>query len=585
MGGRTPQFRQIQAHLWVVSHNMGLRLKLLIALAVVGLIALVLAKPEYRRALESKLLDRDEVADGGLGADPDTPPTDFSREQVLLPGAHLSFELMTAPQSHYMGAVDEDAGDEEFRALVQSLGKGGHYDLYLGRAAREIAYQGAVLGDSPPEAALSFVLRAAGSPELSVAQVLVRATGDNPNVIRDAISRALGNVPNGSGQLLVGVGEASTEGEEYDRRVVVMVARRAFDLEATPRSVELDAVWTIQGRAPTSFRDAHASVLYPDLRVVDIPLEVQDGRFRLPVPTGSIPGTLRVSIDGVGDEGPFKLLQLEAEIASPPPRLFEMLVPESETFADLAAAEAHALMLLNGDRRELGLPPLVLDALLSDVARGHSEEMRDNDFFAHLSATTGLAGDRLERAGYRASAHGENLALNDSVYEAQASLLESVGHRRNIINTSLTHVGIGLAKSKGSSGHTSWHLTQLFARKVLPFDTEAATREFLGRINSTRREAGDPPLVEDRRLATLAEEGSQRALQAPTEELPSWLAPRASKIAKSSVAVSVHVFYDFETLEADATSLAPDANEVGIAFVRDQEDLHGRTFLVLITAE
>ncbi len=586
VGGDTPLFRQIQAHLWVVSHNGDLRIKLLIALAGFALLLFVLSRPELRHRLESSLGTRGSGADAGTSLEIDNPGDGPSSEPVVLPGSHLSFELMAEPQSHYLGPLEEDAGDVEFRAMVQSLsGANATYDPWLSRAAREIAYQGAVFGDSPPEAALSFILRSSGSPELSVAQVLVRATGDDPKVIRGAVASALTNAPAGKSKLLVGVGEAATEGDTYDRRVVVIVSRRQFHLEPTRRSVEIDELWIIRGSVREPMRDTHASVLYPDLRIVDIPLDVEGGNFTLSVPTGSETGTLRVSIDGVGEGGPFKLLQLEAEIGQEPASEFDLLVPELEEFSDLAEAEKHALLLLNRDRDELDLAPLLLDEALSDIARAHSQDMRDKKFFAHLSETTGLAGDRLERAGYRASAHGENLALNDSVYEAQASLLESVGHRRNIINKSMTHVGIGLADGTGKSGHPSWHLTQIFARKVLAFDPEQATEEFFLRINAARREAGLPPLVRDSRLSALAEEGCQRALDSVVEDVPNWLAKKASKLTRATVAVSVHVFYDFDTLEPDTTSLGENAKTIGFAFLRDEENIHGRTLLVLITSE
>jgi uncharacterized protein YkwD len=586
VGAGAPLSQQIQAHLWVVSHNGVLRYRVLIALAGLGVVAVLWAKPELRRELQSKILRQELGADAGSGSETSDELAAEGRDAVVLPGSHLSFELMSAPQANYLGALEEDAGDREFRELVRALaGTGGEYDPWLSRAARELAYQGALLGDSPPEAALSFILRASGSPEMSVAQVVVRAKGEDPQVISDAISRALRNAPAGAGELVVGIGEAATDEERYDRRVVVVVARREFSLEPTPRSVEPDSSWRIRGRGPANFHDAHASVLYPDLQVVDIPIEVEDGRFSVAVPTRSDPGTLRVSIDGVGDEGPFKLLQLESEIGSEPPWQFEFLVPEKEHFADIAAAETYALQLLNEDRRELGLPALMLDTALSEIARGHSTEMRDLDYFAHLSPTSGLAGDRLARAQYRTSAHGENLALNDSVYEAEASLLESVGHRRNIINTSMTHVGIGLAKGEGGTGSISWYLTQLFVRKTVPLDPAASAIEFLERINSARRDATLEEVASDEALTRLAEEGCRRALATQVEDLPSWLAPKASRLAKSSVAVSVQVFYDFASLEPGASTLGEDATRVGLSFLRDEDDLHGKTILVVIAAE
>jgi uncharacterized protein YkwD len=558
------------------------RVRTLILLVGLGIVALFVFKPELKQTLESTLLP----ADSADASSPQSPEPGDAGAHFLLPGSHLAFELMSAPQSHYLGELDEDDADLEFQKRVQELTDGtASYDPWLSRAARELAFQGALLSDSPPEAARSFILRSAGAPELSVAQVLVRATGEDPKVLDEAIARAFGNAPIGEGVLLVGIGEAATEGEDYDRRIVVVVARRNFDLQPTARSVGLDSVWKIRGRAPLGFREAQASVLYPNNEVVELPVALQGNYFSVDVPSGTSPGGLRLSIDGVGKAGPFKLLQLQAEVGGPPPSSFEVLVPAAESFDDIASAENFALERLNEDRRQLDLPPLFLDLALSEVARAHSEEMRDEQYFAHLSPNTGLAGDRLEQARYRASAHGENLALNDSIYEAQSSLMESVGHRRNIINTSMSHVGIGLARDDKEEGRSAWYLTQVFARKVLPFDEEQASSQFLERINRAREEADLHPLQLDEDLTEFAAESSREALVGPADDLPGRIAPRASRIAGASVAVSVHVFYDLEGLEPDATSLGESFQRVGIAFLHDEQDLHGRTFLVLIAAE
>lgn len=562
-----------------------MRFRPVILLASLGLASFVLLRPEIQQRLESGFLPETGAADASLQETESAPAIDQSNA-FLLPGSHLAFELMSAPQSHYLGKLDEDAGDMDFRERVHSVtGKEAHYDPWLSRAAREVAYQGALLSDSPPEAALAFILRSAGAPELSVAQVLVRAHGDDPMVIDDAIAGAFASAPSGAGQLLIGVGEAATEGGTYDRRVVVLVARRNFSLHSTARSVDRNGTWHIRGTAPAAFRDAQASVLYPSNEVAELPLDIDDGEFSLAVPTGSQAGSLRVSIDGVGAAGPFKLLQLMAEVAAPPPTYFEVLVSETESFEELADAEGHALQLLNEDRRILGLPPLSLDLALSDVARGHSDEMRDKKFFAHMSPSTGLAGDRLQSAGYRASAHGENLALNDSIFEAQSSLMESVGHRRNIISESMTHVGIGLARGEEKGARASWYLTQVFARKVLAFDADEAGEQFLRRINAAREEAGADSLAWDEDLSALAAHACSLALSMPVDDLPSAIAPHASEIARAGVAVSVHVFYDFESLVPDATSLGNRFTRAGLAFLRDEEHAHGRTFLVLIAAE
>ncbi len=503
-----------------------------------------------------------------------------------LSGAHLSVELANAYQTHYMGELALDSSDQDYSERVQRLSRGeARYDPWLGRAAREIAVQGAMLGTSPPEPVLSFLLRSSGAPEGSVAQMLVQVSGDSADAIDTAIMSALEVAPNGAGDLLVGVGEVAMESGSYDRRLVVVSARRNYEINTTTRKLRIGGTWNISGRAPIGFHDASASVLYPNHEIVVLPIELQGQDFQIEVPAGEVQGTLRVSVDGVLAEGPGKLLQLQAEVGRSLQSQFEVLLPPRRYFDDVGQAEGYALERLNSDRKAESLPPLLLDASLSSVARSHSHDMRDQEFFSHLSPRTGLAGDRLRQAGYAATSHGENLAYNDSIDEAQTSLMESVGHRRILVSSSFTHVGIGLALSDGPSGSTAWHLTQLFARKVQPLDSEAVAEELLETMNEQRRERGHGPLIVSEELVALAQAGCEQGLQTELEDVSASVASAASRVAQGRVSVRAHVFYDPETLEVAELGAEEAFSSVGLAVLRDPESLEGRTLLIIVQAE
>jgi uncharacterized protein YkwD len=190
-------------------------------------------------------------------------------------------------------------------------------------------------------------------------------------------------------------------------------------------------------------------------------------RFELRVPTGGEIGSLEVGIDGDGPEGPGKLLQLRVEVGQPLPRELVFEIPEVEPpLASVDEAEALAAALLARDREEAGAGPLVIDPALSAIARRHSEEMRELGYFGHRSPQSGLPADRLRAAGYLAGVSAENLAKNDSVIDAQASLLASVGHRANLLSERFTHVGVGIARAD-EGGQIQWYVTQLFAGNII----------------------------------------------------------------------------------------------------------------------
>lgn len=130
------------------------------------------------------------------------------------------------------------------------------------------------------------------------------------------------------------------------------------------------------------------------------------------------------------------------------------------TTASVTAQEQIAGNLLNLDRSNYNLAELTIDPALSRIARLKSEDMRDNHYFAHVSPTYGDVRDMLSKLGYAYTAAGENIAHHATVEKAQAALISSPGHRRNILSRGYTRVGVGVALDE--SGYV--YLTQIFCR-------------------------------------------------------------------------------------------------------------------------
>lgn len=130
------------------------------------------------------------------------------------------------------------------------------------------------------------------------------------------------------------------------------------------------------------------------------------------------------------------------------------------TTDSISAQEQKAWNLLNQDRKANGLSALPLDPALSRIARIKSEDMRDNKYFAHQSPTYGSVRDMLRHFGYAFTAAGENIAHHATVEKSQAAFMSSDGHRRNILSSAWTKVGIGV--SYDAQGFV--YVTQIFAR-------------------------------------------------------------------------------------------------------------------------
>jgi uncharacterized protein YkwD/uncharacterized membrane protein required for colicin V production len=115
-------------------------------------------------------------------------------------------------------------------------------------------------------------------------------------------------------------------------------------------------------------------------------------------------------------------------------------VPDPDT-------EAAMLKLLNTERRQRGLKPLRMDDELRQVARSHSKDMLARGYFAHESPDGRGPFDRLKAAGIQYRAAGENLALAPDVTTAHRGLMESPGHRANILRREFGRVGIGAMRA------------------------------------------------------------------------------------------------------------------------------------------
>lgn len=109
--------------------------------------------------------------------------------------------------------------------------------------------------------------------------------------------------------------------------------------------------------------------------------------------------------------------------------------------------EEAMLELVNEERVNAGLQPLQIDPELVVVGRAHSVEMFEEGYFSHESPITGSPYDRLAAAGIGYQFAGENLALAPNVETAHEGLMDSPGHRENILDPNYRYIGIGAISS------------------------------------------------------------------------------------------------------------------------------------------
>ncbi|MGB9812938.1 MAG: CAP domain-containing protein [Thermovenabulum sp.] len=117
---------------------------------------------------------------------------------------------------------------------------------------------------------------------------------------------------------------------------------------------------------------------------------------------------------------------------------------EAHTIIGLTKDEKLMLDLVNKERVKAGLKPLEVDMRLVDISRKKSKDMIEKNYFSHISPTYGSPFDALKNAGISYRYAGENIAGAPTVEKAHEALMNSPGHRANILNPNFNKVGIGI---------------------------------------------------------------------------------------------------------------------------------------------
>ena len=107
-------------------------------------------------------------------------------------------------------------------------------------------------------------------------------------------------------------------------------------------------------------------------------------------------------------------------------------------------AEAQMLVLVNQERAKVGAKPLKIDPAIVPVARAHSRDMWERGYFSHTNPDGESPADRMRKGGVKFLVAGENLALAPTTETAHQGLMNSPGHRRNILDPQFSRVGIGV---------------------------------------------------------------------------------------------------------------------------------------------
>jgi len=142
--------------------------------------------------------------------------------------------------------------------------------------------------------------------------------------------------------------------------------------------------------------------------------------------------------------------------------LATMPVQSKKVFLDVL--EQRTFESVNRERTAQGLPALQIDNHLNRAARRHSQDMAERRFMSHTNPDGYGFVERARLAGVRRVREmAENLGMHrgnsDPIANVVQNLMNSPGHRKNLLNRRFKYTGIGVVRAADGT----LYFTQLFA--------------------------------------------------------------------------------------------------------------------------
>ena len=302
----------------------------------------------------------------------------------------------------------------------------------------------------------------------------------------------------------------------------------SLSLKRFAKRYDVGSAVRLRGELSPTFSSGSAYLADAKGNVREIAL--RDRRFEVSFDLGT-PGRHRVEIMGNGPLGPLILANVPIYVGVNEPALRWLPVPTTKMSTDVASVEAELFSLLNLERTRAGLPTLLPHPGLRAMAAAHSADMKRTHVFAHISPVTGTPGDRLARAHIETVLAGENLSQAATVAEVHNGLMESPGHRANMLAPRFTHVGIGVEFLNGPDAN--FLATYEFGRWAM--DAHPATvNDVAARAKAFRQQRRLPMVPLDPILVRAAEAGIQAYARAVTDS------PGAMSAASAASATAVN---------------------------------------------
>lgn len=116
-----------------------------------------------------------------------------------------------------------------------------------------------------------------------------------------------------------------------------------------------------------------------------------------------------------------------------------------------------ATQLINSYRAQNGLPPLRLNAELSEAARAHSQDLSNSDRISHYGSDGSDTLERVRRAGYNPRLTAENVGTGQSsLEEVIEGWKNSRDHNANLLLADAEEMGMAMVHNPDTKFKTFW---------------------------------------------------------------------------------------------------------------------------------
>jgi len=324
-----------------------------------------------------------------------------------------------------------------------------------------------------------------------LAAVAVRADADQRAAVERQLDAEISNLEVNR----VGVAVANDA-------ILVLLSRRLVNLEPVSARVRRKTRLHLAGRLRPAVggcdTEVQLAIQRPNGTIDKTVVPCRGGTFESPVPTGKRKGILRIELLLDRGRGPEIAAVFPVGVATNPHPTNNATAPLPDAIAS-ESAEATLVSLILGSRQAHGLPLPSQSAKLSDAARAHARDMESQNFFAHVSPTSGDLTDRLRARDIPFVRAVENIAAADSIEAAFQQWLASPAHRANIIDAEVTTLGVGVAERSDEL-----YVVMVLAR-LADYGGEAALRtRAMRKLNAARERLGLRPLKRDPVLERIA---------------------------------------------------------------------------------